>query len=169
MARQGYGKAGFPSCVASRDVEAARQLQMEREEIIMPASRILTAAFASAILLGGAGSAFAAWDSDQNYEYLDWVNSKVTTADAARIAEQATGGTAGYVTFDSYPDYGVSVYRVDTQSANEVATVEIDAETGAVREVARVAAPGDLSSGDLAELPGAGIPAPSSPSPSDNP
>ncbi len=127
----------------------------------MPASRILTAAFASAILLGGAGSAFA-WDSDNNYAYLDWVNSKVTTADAARIAEEATGGTTAYLTFDHYDSSGLNVYRVDTRSADEVATVEIDADTGAVRNVSRVAAAdADSSSGDLAEVP--------QPGPSDNP
>ena len=128
----------------------------------MANTRILSAAVASAILLGGTGGALAARDSDMTHEYEAWLDS-VTTDEAVRIAEQATGDPAEQVAFDQN-DYGSAVYRVETRSPEKVSEVEIDAESGAVLEVT------SIGPGPAQESPSDPHNAQTfSPSPSDNP
>lgn len=128
----------------------------------MPNTRILSAAVASAILLGGTGGALAARDSDMTHQYEAWLNS-LTTDEAVQIAEQATGDPAEQVIFDQ-DAYGPAVYRVQTRSMDQVSEVEIDAESGAVLEVT------SIGPGPNQESPGDPHNAQTfSPSPSDNP
>lgn len=99
-------------------------------------SRILSAAFASALLLGTAGGAFAASDSDQTQDYEAWLNG-VTTSEATTIAEDVTGDPARQVTFDG--GNGSGIYRVETRSPEKVSVVEVDAVSGAVVNVTSIA------------------------------
>lgn len=128
----------------------------------MSHTRILSAAVASAILLGGTGGALAARDSDMTHQYEAWLNS-VTTDEAVQIAEQATGDPAQQVMFDQ-DEYGSAVYRVETRSLDQVSEVEIDAETGSVLEVTSIG-PGPAQESPSDPYNAQTFP----PSPSDNP
>ncbi len=103
----------------------------------MTTSRILSAAFASAVLLGASGAAFAAQDSDQTQDYEAWLNG-VTTSEATAIAEDATGDPARQIALEQ-DGKGSVIYRVETRSQDKVSEVEIDAKSGAILNVTSVA------------------------------
>ena len=99
--------------------------------------RMLTAALAGAIVLGGASSAFAVRDSDRTHVYQAWMDSDLTTTEAANIAEQAAGGEIAYLSFH-HDDYGNTVYFAETESPGVISRVTIDANTGAVLNLTSV-------------------------------